>query len=226
MLLLCLFFLPPVWANDELYGEPSSYNPFDVVQQEQEQQEQQEPLQEEILLFSKEEADSNINPYSIYNRNDRAKKVLNGGVKFDKKPSDTVVLKGNSSIRVKKGKHEFFAFSNRPVDGNKEFFWGYQKGRFSILHAFERNEFRPELARNNNALESELKLTENLKFRTSFRNVQAQKGYTQGVTLEYGKNDSRFKKINNLKFEVKASTTVVPDAEPVKRFGFNTRYYL
>ena len=224
MLLLCLFFLPPVWASDEFSGEFYNDNGIDFIQEQFDAQENQELLKEEIFLFSKEASDNYSNPYSVYDRNGKPR-VLKGGVSFDKETSKTVTSKDNSSVIVKKGKHQVFAFSEKPANGNKDFSWGYRRGKFLILHSFERSEFRPELARNNNALESEFKLTENLKFKTSFRNVQAQKGYTQGVALEYGKKDSRFKKINNLKFEVKASTTINPDSDSVKRFGFNTKYY-
>lgn len=226
MLLLCLFFLPPVWANDDLYGEvPYEMQPDFVQEQIQEYQAPPEPLHEEVLLFTQEETDNSGTPYNYYDRNAKSRNVLKGGVEFKDNRPKTVISKDGSSLKVQKGKHEVFAISGRPANGNEEFAWGYHRGRFSILHSYERAAFRPELARNNSALESELQLTKNLKFRTTFRTVQGEKSYTQGAVLEYGKKDSRFKKVNNLKFELKASTTINPDAEPVKRFGFNTRYY-
>lgn len=223
MLLLCLIFLPPVWASEQFFCEISNDDQPDFAQEAP-----QEPLpepQEEISLFAPEQTDSNNHPYSVYCGKDKSRMVLKGGVRLrDESPNMTIAKDGNS-LSVQKGKHELLVGSNPYVSESIGGFLGYHKGRFKILHSFERAGFRPELARNNAAIEPEIQVTKNLKFKTSFRTVQSQKGYSQGVALEYGKTDSRFKKVNNLKFEVKASASVSSDSEPVKRFGFNTKYY-
>ena len=235
MLLLCLFFLPPIWAKEARFVQEILLentvpvaNPYQEEVQEEPQEEiseeAEEPPQEQISLFD-EQIDENATPFSSYDRNAKVNNFLKGGVKFYEDVPKTLVSKDNYSIIAQKDKNTLFAVSGQPVNGNDQLFWGYKNSKFSIFHSFERVTFKSELERSNNALESEVFLNKNFKLRTSLRGVQAQHGYTQGVTLEYGKKDSRFKKINNLKLELKATTTVKQDANPVRRFGFNTRYY-
>lgn len=223
MLLLCLISLPPVWANEALYCEISNDEQPDFAQEAP--QDLPLEIQEEISLFSPEQTDSNTNPYSVYAGKDKSRTVLKGGVRLRDESSNMTVAKDGNSLSIQKGKHELLVGSTPYVNDNHGGFFGYHKGRFAIFHSFERAGFRPELARNNAAIEPEFQLTKNLKLKTAFRTVQSQKGYSQGVALEYGKTDSRFKKVNNLKFEVKASASVSSSSDPVRRFGFNTKYY-
>lgn len=224
LLLFCLIFLPPVWASEELYGEISNdYMPY--FSQEEIPIEEEVPPQDAIALFSEGEVDNNTNPY--HNYNGRKRKVLKGSIRYKNEETGTIVAKDGASLTIKPQKKEFGELqvgNSSSYRDSLSAFLGYNKGRFSIIHSFERSEFKKELARNTVSVEPELRLSKNLKVKSSFRSSQGQKGYTQGVALEYGKTDSRFKKVNNLKFELKATTTLSADSDPVKRFTFNTKY--
>lgn len=220
LLTLCLFLLPPVIAgelSDEIFTENLQELPA-------------QPTAEEIFLFSQEFYNDDNNPYKTYDgKSKNQRQTLKGGVKFrDKQSMETILSNDGTEVTLKPAKKKAgtIHFENISSGSNSGASIAFKKDKFGIKSSFTRNEFVQELATNAISISPEYRLNKHLTLRATYNDVAEKKGYTNGMTLEYAirNNKSKLQKLNNLKFEINASSTINSRNDATNRFGLRTRY--
>jgi hypothetical protein len=224
LLLICLFFISPAWASEELFGEVSQDATMDLPPA---------PAPEEIFLFTPAPENDINNPYSVYNgKTETSRQVLKGGIEADMPAVLTTYSKDGSSVSIKSTRKKLGVLTFGDVNSGKKTnsviggFAGFTKDRFGIRASVTRDDYISTLAKNSFTVSPSIAIGKNITVSATHRLILDQKGYTDGVSVEYSMKNSKIKlkPVKNLNFELNAATIVDSSNDTTRRFGFNTKY--